>query len=1122
MATPTLSPYNTNGKVITGRTAMNGDYVSASVRAKAVSRELCAGTAQYIGLKTLELKPCITWADYPTGLIDIPLSNWNPTSAADSNIYASYTTPWRSAAPGPGTGVPIREIELRYYCILYQNISRMIVWMSEGGGGYYTGMDPVNHYFGFWSVNQNIDISASFTLNIDVSCKERVEIVQDVGSGNVWLWPDDCFQDGMGTTHATFDAVGDTAICSITIGSESISSEDMPSNFIGSLAYSPFTNERTIEGKAGLMTSAPAWFGWGDTYQGGLPYQMTNQTVFSELTQVSQMTLGTRESDLRFRDGQTYTGTDTNCEGVASDNSFEFKAINSPASASGAFVGTHAKWTDLGLSYKIDVDFAMMDGLAQGDATNIDPEFTEISSNTSWTGSTSDVIVYDGNWQLKMYELDGSIMDTRSTETDASGSGASWARSNAAPAYIQVRLDNPEDYNTMARSVYNEYTEQYETLDDKRVQFLYPREETGVSITVDALTELDGLNDVGVAGVGGWTAVNCTLTAITGGLRITDASAGAYIYRSDFMLHDDIRNPKHWPGQRFCQLTATAVDAASQAIDIDHLVLTVERTGGADTFSKSYTNLVSEDTTQCTWDICKPDGAGAIDTSESYIDLAKPLDTVCTGGNEIDGWVVESNELSALSDNWGIGAFDKVTISGFAAGNTYDLTTIGTKFESETYDNVTYVQAECDKERDIGDTALNDDTADNWQNHVWRHIIAVSNGRYAWEAPSVKVSKSPNYVVNNYSNYSLQDVFETAGNRWPVDDFGAYGFSLTAAFDSGDWDATDEEYTNERVLFNKDTCPMWFCLTKGFSRAEHDNAHDGIIKVAPLYDRVTLYPSWGDGTGTTARTGYCTIKALKRVRGRVNGILWNDTTFGIDTVDIDSAYSETATSDAQGYYRSGDHDRDANVDYDNLIATISPYSRVWSRVCLTLLPPGAVWLNACSSNQTGRAYVVYSLGQLIKVRIYDFGNKDYQDRTVNTTPPENSCGIAYTAGKNAGLSVVYDISGAVYRRVSYNEGKTWGSAVSIATGTNPQVCYCEKSKTEVVTYYAGSSIYAIIKKADGDFGSPILIAASDDAPASIAVCPGTRDYKLVCDVVQSGAIKRYVSTDDGNTWSLEE
>jgi len=1101
MAAPSLSPYKTNGPVKTGRTSNNGDYFSATLTAKAVyldatHSELCAGYGYFSGVKAFTILPIYTWSEYPSGILDIPLSSGNPTASAPTEVYDSYNDSWRAGwnYPVPPTTEPtLHPIELRYCCILYSSATRIIVYLGEGGGytleSYGAGM---GHYY---LPAANMDISASMIMNLDVGCRERVEIEQAVGAGSKWVWPDECFEDGMGRTAAVFDAVADTETCMITIGEDSVT---LPTDWIPS--YS-FGSSRTITGRAGLQTAAIGSFGWGVTAEWHKPYTMTNNDVFGAITEVSKLTIGVKEMDLHFRDGQAYQGTDTNCQGDAEDNWFSYSARYSPNADANVY--TQAQWTDLGLSYVHSVDFAMMDGEAQDDATNTTPSFTDSGGN-SWSGTTSPLFVYDGVWSLIMNELDGSIMDTRNTETDASGNGASWARSNPAPSSLSLKFTNPQDFNDLHSGDINDF----------RCQFVYPREEEVVSWTLSNAV-IDALTDTGTLGVGGWNSVNCDIAESGGNLVVSNASSGAYIYRSDFIIDADLWQPKHWPGHRFAQITADCVDGGSIAQDID-LTISVLRTGGADTSTKVYSHPLAT-TTEAIFDTCRPDGSGGVDTAESYIDTALPLDTI------IEDSVRKSAEISSLSWSWGVGCFDRIEISGFIAGNTYalqGLTTIYVDPDPGLFGQVTYVQQECDNWLDVGATAITEYPEDSFDNEVCRHIIGVTNGRYAWEAPCVKVSKSPHYEVDLYVNYSLEQVFEDSNNRWPVDDFSAYAFTLTDAFDSGDWDSELSEYTNERVLFNKDVCPVWFCQSKR-QDGEHDNLHDASIKIAPLYDRITVYPSWGDGTGVTARTGYVTLKSVKRVRGRANGLLYSGYSYGVDTLTAESAYVETLTSDLLGYYRSGDHNKTLALNYDSNIANMSPKNRVWMRICLSI-PTGATWLNAVSSRQTGRAYVVYSLGAAINIRIFDYGNKSYQDRYVSANALDNSCGICYTAGRKAGLTVVYDLAREVYRIESFDEGKNWSAAVSIATGSCPQVCYSERARLEITSYFDTDSTYCKIKKGDGDYGSAILIATSDEAPAGLAVLQGTREHKILAEIVQSGAIVRYASVDDGKTWAVDE
>jgi len=431
-----MSVYSTGGPVRTGRTVKNGDYCAGSLRAKGVVKdlyysELCAGFAQFDGVKSFSFIPVITWEEYPTGIIDIPISGGNPTSSAPAAIWNSYNSNWTNFG---GINSTIHAIELRYYCVLYATTTRRIIWMSPGGGHVYYS-SPMTHSY---APARDLDLSCDFAMNIDVGCIERVNIQQLTDDEGNWVWPLHCLKDGMGTTHATFDARADETDCTIKINGESI---NLPTDYItaGTYTFGCDRSANPLQGKAGLYTSVPAFTGWGVAGGPSFSYQMTNQPVFSSLTEVSRMIFGLKELDLRLRDGQLYQGTDSGysglCEGDAQDNTISYKAKNSPASASGAAVYTHRIHTDTGIAYKHEVDFAMMDGSPASDTVD-PPEFVDQASGTTWTGNTSPLIVFDGVWELTMRDLAGNVMDTRNTETDASGTGAHWERSNPAPAYI--------------------------------------------------------------------------------------------------------------------------------------------------------------------------------------------------------------------------------------------------------------------------------------------------------------------------------------------------------------------------------------------------------------------------------------------------------------------------------------------------------------------------------------------------------------------------------------------------------------------------------------------------------------------------------------------------------------
>ena len=954
---PSLSPYSATG-VKTGRSGAAGDYFNTTIAAKAVNRQSCFGWATFTGVKTFNIVPVYCWADYPTGIVDIPLSGGNPTAGAPSAIYASY------AATGSDQWVwtrpllsdaSVHGVELRYMCTLYSSGTRQIVWLSEGGG-YTTFQQPctpgptqglnLTKY-----PNIDFDLSISCEMNVDVNLTERVSITQNTGAGGAWVWPTDCFEDGMGKTTATFSASSTNIESEIVINGSTFASSAMPSGYITSY---DFGSARTIEGKVGLYTSALGFFGWGyDHYAVTLnAYTMSGSAVFADLTDVAHCSMGVKEMDLQLSPAVSgYQGDDTNCRGKGAGNTFTYMAKNAPASMSGAGVYTYAKWTNLGLSYQHQVDFQMMDGSSQSEAVTAQPVFVDSASASSWSGTTSPVFTYDGTWELKMYNLSGSIMATRNTETHANGTGATWANSNPGPTAIAIRFDNPEDFNTMTNG----------TLDDHRCQFVYPRDASVASYSLASSACVDTLSATGLSGTGGWTGLNCQAITVSGNVFVYGVSGDASIYRSDFIIGGNTRNPKHWPAYRFATLSAECLSGSVSGSEIPfNLSLTVSRNDGPDTMSKTFladkkNNPVSGSVPVgmsvsgwiARYDTCYPTAAGTVDSTNSYIEQALPLSTEWIGGERVLA------EQSNLSWSWGLGCFDKISVSGFATGCVYTLVDLSGKYEEplevgveRTYHGITtYVQGECDMEREVGDMVFNDYPEDNWRQSVWRHIIGVVDGKYGFEVPCVKVAKSPTFEIYNYSNFSVLSAFTSgvSGAFYPTDDYGCYSFSINSNYNTGYWDNAATGYNSEVVLFCSDVCPIWFCQTYS-SEGEQDNLHSQTIMAAPLYDVISIYPNWGDGTGTTTRTGYATLKSIKRVSGRANGELFTGglcpeasslaSSAQTLSVSVSSTWIETVASDKLGYFRTDNHRSPTKFTYTANKPSSTMKSRVWQRIVM--------------------------------------------------------------------------------------------------------------------------------------------------------------------------------------------
>ena len=949
MATPSVGKYATGGPVCTGRTGASGDYCSGSLRAKAIDQELAAGYMIFSGIRYYSIYPVITWAEYPTGIVDIAMSGGYPTSSAPSAIYNSYINDWIFWKPQHyHPGDPMHGLELRYFCELYSTSTRKVVWMSTGSGTDWgtQGLEPHNPA-------GNFDLSVSFEMNIDVNCHERVQITQSSGSGGEWTWPEDCFKDGMGKTAAVFDMKADSTHAVIKINGESIT---LPSGYIPS--YS-FTSARSVYGIAGTYSSSMVKWGWGQIDDYTSSYTFTGNAIFDSLTRVASMSMGTKECDLRLGYDEnyaaiTYTGTQSNShsQGLGRDSLITYSVTHSVSSTT-VQAYTKASWSNLGISYQYDIDFAMMDG--DPDKYDAVPYFKDIASGMQWSGNTSGLIVFSGSWTLEMRGLDGAYMSGYSPETDHSaGLGAYWSRSEPAPSYTGVKFLNPEAFNDTADVVNNDLTGLNENLDDYRCQIVFPTQKTVVSWTLNPEIQMDAMDSKSETsqGAGGWTGVGCTLEVIDNKLVITEVTQGAYVFRGDFN-HSSIYDGKHWPAHRFVRIYADCMDANNVPVDYK-LILTVKRSStGIDTMTKSFNSFLywhplgddlPDELTNDSWiakyDICNPIGSGGIDTSNSYIDDALPLNTRWLSGERQDG------EYAHLSYSWGVGCFDRIEISGFTEGNTYRLMDLSTVYDDAYvpvtdrthFGNCLYIQQECNSKRYAGDTVLNEDEEDNWSNYLWRHGIFNVNGRITAEFPSVMMSMSPHYAIDNYSNFSVKDIF-TNGVLYPNDDYKCYTFTVTPDYVDC-WDETNQEYTKSDLLWAADTCPIWFLLSQRDGGVDHDNVHDSIIVGAPLYDTVALTPWYGTGVEEEVRPGACTIKAIKRVRSRAHGIIWNThalpTNPAYYTLSAVSSANEEKEllTDSFGYYRTGDHMKPVTITYNDQEISLSVSNRQWYRVCI--------------------------------------------------------------------------------------------------------------------------------------------------------------------------------------------
>ncbi len=159
----------------------------------------------------------------------------------------------------------------------------------------------------------------------------------------------------------------------------------------------------------------------------------------------------------------------------------------------------------------------------------------------------------------------------------------------------------------------------------------------------------------------------------------------------------------------------------------------------------------------------------------------------------------------------------------------------------------------------------------------------------------------------------------------------------------------------------------------------------------------------------------------------------------------------------------------------------------------------------------------------ITLRLYDYAAANYTERAVGTTATESGVGIAYIEGRIDAIAVVYEVSGAILRTESVDEGNTWSTPVSIATGTYPQLAYCAAQYTEMLCYMNASHAVCVrTKRGTADWSSEIEVCAGADGDtATVTWTSNSRGVVWVVHHQGSGGIARYTSADNGRTWAAD-
>lgn len=1109
MAQPTVATYNSGGWVTTPRTGPFGEYAAISLTGKAAGNiyydsnylayrynraDAYAKFTVSFGGTTFDFIPIVTYSEYPTGFVEIvqagisaPGGFASPLAGSDSTIKSSYDNNWRYGNSEWQLGQTIHPIEVRWLCLLWQydnggspNTWTSCYWMSAGGGYDYlnnsTGIPPLRRQDYLPSV------VADWTVEVDfqriISAKEQVWIKQSVNNSGEWVWASDEDPDTwIGKNTGEYRIVSSEAAG--TFVSDGLLIDGVSHRRPGLSSYS-FSSNKTIYARAGLTSTVGKY---GPNLDGsGYNITAADHVSSTELS-FCKGSVGLTDMDVRLGydasdppapiqyTGDSDLGGGDTCSARGEDNEIEY------LSTKGGNGYVKAEWTDLGISveYGSDGSTRYMDG----SAVDPEPEFIDQSGNV-WVGCKSPLYVWSGTWTLNMYELDGtSHMDNHAPETDWDTNH--WERDDPAPTEFWIRLTNPEDYSDCVSG----------DIKDSRVCFLYPREGAGASFAADGY-QLDDLSATGALGVGGWAASGCTLAVVGGKLKVTDTTAGAYIYRADYLLGSpqDPYRPKHFPMYRFCNVVARTDEAGTSTPADFAGSLAIMRTVGEDSYTKEFTHFkrdVASNITTARFDLCKPTSASGADVTQSSIDQMQAEQTE-------DG--KPYMELATSSWSWGPLGFDRIEIR-LAEGLDYtfeELRCVPVTGDGYIGPGVEIVH-EYNRNYYPGDIMLSAEAETYIRQTINRGGFITVNGRRCADIPAVRKQVIDGSGVTSYKNYSLYEALitqieasVTSRNSWflfPPDTFTSWDFTAGIVFDPDWWDETNQCYTNENTLFAIDKTPVAFAQPLhevselleidpyGSAVVPRDPTH--AIYIRPYYDVISgdkttgdnCLPWFGDGRDRTIRHDRLKLLFTKIVRSRVQGIAWQGSNapdendpivqyqipISCDASDIDP---ETVSSDDAGYFLSGQH-RDLAVVAMAHTTNLSLYNRVLSRICDTL--GGGLFGMSVDVEPACRTYLVYGAADGHSYLRITSNHGTTWSTPIDICEEIQPTITARWATGYQELVVVTTSSGTLYKRTSTDEGDTWSAPVSLWTGTHPHLFREPATDLKALYWYEDGKIY---------------------------------------------------------------
>ena len=209
----------------------------------------------------------------------------------------------------------------------------------------------------------------------------------------------------------------------------------------------------------------------------------------------------------------------------------------------------------------------------------------------------------------------------------------------------------------------------------------------------------------------------------------------------------------------------------------------------------------------------------------------------------------------------------------------------------------------------------------------------------------------------------------------------------------------------------------------------------------------------------------------------------------------------------------------------NYGTVVDPMHAIMHRVCLS--PDVGTGANiSMAESIIGRVYRVFDGAGGVWMDIYDIGVGTWRAAALRFTGTEpDVCIVEDTRSRR--LLVAYVDSG-IKLRVSGDEGLTWGSAVTIsATGTHPALVQDDLTGQVLAFWYVSSQIHFKVSSDRGaTWGAEKIvanaaatpIASADDKPACVVLKERARQLLLSYQTT-GGAIAAVKSTDNGGTWA---